>query len=595
MPDFTIKGDPGSVRSRASSMRSKADQFMSTGDGLAKVTTDGWNSRAADRFRDKFDTEPERWRQAGDGFLTAAGALEAYADALQDAQRRAAWAEQEYARGEQVTHDAKNAYDADVARARDRVSAAAAAGQHMTLTIIPFHDPGAAVRQGALDELAAAKQALDAAAHRCADGVRAGCRNAPEKRKWYEKVGAAIGGFLEGAGEALLDLGKLAAFLTNPAAWVFNDLMADAASGMTAEEIAAKWELKVEDAEGLLQALKDDPVEFGKNIGKAMLDWDTWADDPARALGHLVPDAIIAVLTAGSGTAATRGAKGGIDALDALAGMRRLDDLAGLRHLDDLGDLGDFRRLDDGLDLGGARAWDGEGGHLTPQQNAAADAYLRGASRAEKSITPDMERIADRSGGSLEGLDYRLKGEDSFKRKLATELAEPDSPGLDHALANMKDSVRYTYQFDGEHYADGVASARAGLQDAGYQEIKFKNTWGEEGYQGINGAYRTPDGSGTIEVQFHTPESLETKMNAHELYEERRLPETTPERVDELDRQMADDFARVPRPDGAGDLTPHVADPGGHGAGWGHVHGGHAAAGAHAGTSEERFRQETMR
>ena len=159
----------------------------------------------------------------------------------------------------------------------------------------------------------------------------------------------------------------------------------------------------------------------------------------------------------------------------------------------------------------------------------------------------------------------------------------------------MKDSVRYTYQFDGQRYADGVADARAGLQDAGYQEIKFKNTWGEEGYQGINGAYRTPDGSGTIEVQFHTPESLETKMTGHDLYEERRLPETTPERVAELDRQMADDFARVPRPDGAADLLPHPSDLGGGGA---HFNGGGAAAGAtgsHAGLSEERFRQEAVR
>ena len=358
MPDFTIRGNPSGVRSRAATTRAKADSFMTTGDALAKVTTDGWNSRAADRFRDKFDTEPERWREAGDGFVTAASALEAYAGALETAQKRAQWAEGEYARGEQVTDQARSAYDSDVARAKDNVQTAAAAGQHMTLTILPFHDPGAAIRQGALDEYASAKRDLEAAAHTCADGVRAGCAAAPAKRKWYEKVGAAVGGFLEGAGEALMDLGKLAAFLTNPAVFVFNDMMSDAMSGMTSEEIAAKYELKLEDAQGLLDALQEDPLEFGKNIGKAMLDWDTWADDPARALGHLLPDAVIAVLTAGSGTVATRGAKGGVDALDALAGMSKVDDLAELRHLDDLGglsrldDLDPSRiyRMEDGLD-----------------------------------------------------------------------------------------------------------------------------------------------------------------------------------------------------------------------------------------------------
>ena len=117
-----------------------------------------------------------------------------------------------------------------------------------------------------------------------------------------------------------MDLGKLAMFLTNPATYLFNDMMSDAASGMTSEEIAAKYKLKLEDAQGMLDALQKDPLEFGKNLGKAVLDWDTWSDDPARALGHLLPDAIAAVFTAGAGTAATRGAKGGMDLLEAPEG-----------------------------------------------------------------------------------------------------------------------------------------------------------------------------------------------------------------------------------------------------------------------------------
>ena len=174
--------------------------------------------------------------------------------------------------------------------------------------------------------------------------MRAGCAAAPEKRKWYESVGAAVGGFLTGAGEALMDLGELANWLVNPIGALTLSLLEDAQSGMTAEEIAAKWELKGEDAQGMLDALQEDPLEFGKSLGKAMLDWDTWSDDPARALGHLLPDAIIAFFTAGSGTLATRGAKGGVDAIDALGGLAKLDDLAGLKHLDDLGDVEAPRR-----------------------------------------------------------------------------------------------------------------------------------------------------------------------------------------------------------------------------------------------------------
>jgi hypothetical protein len=249
-----------------------------------------------------------------------------------------------------VTESARAAYDADVARARDEVNAAAARGQLMTLTIVPFQDPGESIRRSALAEYAAATADLEAAAHTCADGVRAGCAAAPVERKWYESVGAAIGGFLVGAGEALLDLGKLVAFLGNPAAYLFMEMSMDAAGGMTAEEIAAKNRLRLEDARGLLDALRDDPVEFGKNIGKAMLDWDTWADDPARALGHLVPDAIAAVATGGAGAAATRGVKGGADALDALSDTARaadrIDDLAAVRRGDDLADVADLSRLE---------------------------------------------------------------------------------------------------------------------------------------------------------------------------------------------------------------------------------------------------------
>ena len=154
-------------------------------------------------------------------------ALENYADALEHAQSRAQWAEREYARGEQVSQDAKAAYDADVSRARDKVHAAAAAGQVMTLTIIPFHDPGEAIRAGRRSkEFASAKADLEAAAHSCASGVRAGCAAAPEKRKWYESVGAAVGGFLKGAGEALMDLGRAGQLvLANPIGVLFNDVM----------------------------------------------------------------------------------------------------------------------------------------------------------------------------------------------------------------------------------------------------------------------------------------------------------------------------------------------------------------------------------
>ena len=105
-------------------------------------------------------------------------------------------------------------------------------------------------------------------------------------------------------------------------------------------------------AQGIYTGLTTDPIGFGKELGKSLLDWDTWADDPARAIGHLVPDAIAAVATAGTGALATRGAKGGMDLLDGLSRPQsKLDNLADLNKLDNLDDLSDLNRLDNLADL----------------------------------------------------------------------------------------------------------------------------------------------------------------------------------------------------------------------------------------------------
>jgi hypothetical protein len=57
-------------------------------------------------------------------------------------------------------------------------------------------------------------------------------------------------------------------------------------------------------------------ITHPQELAKSLVDWDTWAKNPARAVGHLLPDVAIAVGTGG----ASAGAKGG----EALAAMRRL-------------------------------------------------------------------------------------------------------------------------------------------------------------------------------------------------------------------------------------------------------------------------------
>lgn len=165
--------------------------------------------------------------------------------------------------------------------------------------------------------------------------VRAGCADAPEEPHWWESGLRFVGGVFEGAGEAIWDLLTMVPF--SPVNLVI-DAYKLASDDLTTEELATRYELAGEDAldmaQGIYRGLREDPLEFGKNLGKSLLDWDTWADDPARALGHLVPDAIAAAATAGTGALATRGIKGGADLLDGLSDLSRIDNLSDLNKID---------------------------------------------------------------------------------------------------------------------------------------------------------------------------------------------------------------------------------------------------------------------
>ncbi|MDZ5661058.1 ADP-ribosyltransferase domain-containing protein [Nocardioides sp. S-58] len=350
MPDFEVEGNPGNIRSRAVTMEQKGQLFYDTGDALAKIDVSGWTGRAADEFREAHDLEPERWFKSGNGFKKAAAGLTTYAGVLEDVQRRAAEAKAEYERGQRESESARTQYDSYMGRMRTYWSSGG------TDQAEPFVDWGDPIQQDALRALQAARADLDNAAAVCAGEVRAGCADAPEEPNWLESGLKFVGGILEGAGEAVWDLLTMVPF--SPVNMVI-DAYKLATGDLTPEELMTKYELSAENAwtmaQGIYTGLTTDPVGFGKELGKSLLDWDTWADDPARAIGHLVPDAVAAVATAGTGALATRGAKGGMDLLDGLSDLSRLDELADLNKLDNLDDLGGLNRLDD---LGGLHRYD---------------------------------------------------------------------------------------------------------------------------------------------------------------------------------------------------------------------------------------------
>ncbi len=210
-----------------------------------------------------------------------------------------------------------------------------------TLTILPFSDPGEPTRASAVKAYTDARTGLDGFGHTAADEVRGACSGAPAHRNWLESGLAFVGDVFVGVFEAVVDLGKLAILPMTLLNDLTSDLAALATGELTPEELATKYQLKAEDAQALFTAIKDHPGDVAIALGKGILDWDTWADDPAKAIGHLIPDIVITIATLGAGGAAAgaeRGATGivrGADAAEDLTGAAsKLDDLGDLSKVD---------------------------------------------------------------------------------------------------------------------------------------------------------------------------------------------------------------------------------------------------------------------
>ncbi|MEV8533251.1 ATP nucleotide 3'-pyrophosphokinase [Streptomyces sp. NPDC051211] len=209
----------------------------------------------------------------------------------------------------------------------------------------------------------------------------------------------------------------------------------------------------------------------------------------------------------------------------------------------------------------GDDAWKGEGGlTLNASDNAKVDAYVDRAKEAEQPIGTDVRTAALVTGAELIGFEYRLKSPDSLKRKVATSLKEHPEQNVDTVLAALSDAVRYTLQWPDGAYTDGVNTASALLSAWGNDSTKWSNTWGRSsGYKGLNTGWRAPHSGQHFEVQFHTPASKHAQEVTHLLYEEQRLPSTTPARKKELQAQQDAVFAAVPVPQGADRLSPPVS------------------------------------
>jgi hypothetical protein len=203
---------------------------------------------------------------------------------------------------------------------------------------------------------------------------------------------------------------------------------------------------------------------------------------------------------------------------------------------------------------GGAK----NGGKFTPdykQIMKLAPEAIDKATADEPEITTLLESVVEGTGsGRLEGLEFKLKEEDSLKEKLEKECLKHEiSP--QKALSTMNDLNRYTYIDTEDNLLSNTNYVLKSFEQKGYTVARVKNSLVDVNadYRGINTVLISPNGR-KFELQFHTKASFDVKMSNHKLYEEQRKPGTTEKRYLELKKEMNIAAKAIPTPAGIGNL-----------------------------------------
>lgn len=215
------------------------------------------------------------------------------------------------------------------------------------------------------------------------------------------------------------------------------------------------------------------------------------------------------------------------------------------------------------LDLDGS--WRGDGDrYLNPEQHKQADEVILGVRRKEVAITERIEETGrdNLSGAWPEGLEFRLKGEERLKEKIA-DLLETGAPDAttEEIMQHIPDAIRYTFCAEAQHYKDAYSDIKTQLEAGGYDMYYSRNHWSDTQYKGINTRWVAPDGQ-RFEVQFHTPESFHAKQTiTHTSYERLRSALTSDEERKELMEFQREVCSWITEPESASDI-PNYGEKG---------------------------------
>lgn len=189
---------------------------------------------------------------------------------------------------------------------------------------------------------------------------------------------------------------------------------------------------------------------------------------------------------------------------------------------------------------------------LSPEKHYRTKEAIAEVHKAESSLTEHLHQVRHETPSSAElvGLEFRRKGEDRLKEKVAEVLvtAGPDAMP-EEVVQAIPDAIRYTFKVDGENYVSGYNAICRRMEECGYELYYRKNHWSNSEYKGINTRWLTPQGQ-RFEVQFHTPESYHAKQEVtHKAYERLRNPLTTDDERLALEAFQAEVCSWIPAPE----------------------------------------------
>jgi hypothetical protein len=269
-----ITGDPYALDGLAVGMGTLAEELAQAAGELSAIETETWRGPAADAFKAVMHQQPGRYVTASEAFFAAAGAIAAYAAALEDAQAVLVRAEL-LAESGQAGQAGQEAADQQLATA---------------------------MRANAMEDLAAAQAIAVLRAAEQAAPQRPGLFGRLVGDCWHDVVGSSVNvviGFGKGTvamAEGLYQAGSLYEAQSDPLFGWFDP-------GAQAR------------ADAELEALGSDatehPVAFAETIGKNMVDWDEWSQNPDQALGEIFPNILLGIATDGAGPAAEAGTEVG--------------------------------------------------------------------------------------------------------------------------------------------------------------------------------------------------------------------------------------------------------------------------------------------